>query len=149
RPLAVELLRQAVRQPREARAYAVPAGQVRAALRPGEDPRDGPQLLQLAPAAAAGRARAHVQAAYLVDRCNGPEEVDEAVGFHQGPVLLPARLGHLFRRFAVARRQLAALAGVARRGDDEGVHDLLEVPVGEVGVGVAVRERLALLGHAH
>ena len=67
-----------VEEARDRRAEAVPARQSETRLAPGEAPRNGAQILDLARRLSRGRPRADVERGDLGDRRRGEEIIDEA-----------------------------------------------------------------------
>ena len=136
----------------ERAAEAVPAGQGHPALRPGEDPRDRPQVGEPRGGAAPGGAAADVEPLDLVERRRRAQVAHEGPGAGGlGRVVHEAAVGPLRERRQLVQGLLpgAATRGAARgptaAGHEHGVDELLEVAPREGGVRVAVRDRLALL----
>ena len=150
RQLAVEAAQLGRRSaPRERGAAAVPGGQQRPVLRPGEHPRDRAQRAEVVGAVGPPRrARADLEQRELVDRRERAEEVDEARASRQTSAryvasdAAPRASSSSSRSSGVGRA-----AGDAReRAQHRPGERRLEVAVGEPGQAVLERDRLALLG---
>ena len=131
---------------------AVPAGQVDPGHRPGEHPRDRPQVVQAAArlrAAAPGRAGPEPQVGEQVQRAGHREEVGEARAARPAP----GRRARLASSTVVGQlRRTAPRAGVAGPAcagasvSSTARRHPLEVLLGDPDVGVAGEDHLALLG---
>ena len=133
---------------RERAAQAVPRGQVHAALGPGEDPGNRPQVFDAGSGPAARGPAAQVQEGDLVDGSGGVEIGNEGSALDERAI--GRRGGGRDRGHEPVPRGRArgvgGLPGQARH--EHGVDELLQVALREVAARVAVGDGLALLGEA-
>ena len=139
-PLGADLVGQRL----QARPEAEPARQDLPALGPGEDPGDRAQVAQGPPPRAPRRSGAVAALLDHVDRRRLGEEVEKAVRFHKRPPGAEAFLADEVHRAHQPRRIVALLQ---RRAQGAGLQQLEMVGRGHP-VGVFLRDRLALFGHA-
>ena len=140
----------AVRRRGQPAAQAEPARQVDPGLRPGEHPRDRPQLVQaglVRADPAAGRPGPDPQPADLLQRADAGQPPGEPVGPDQGPVGGQRRFLHPAGELAepLLRRCAGRRAWPGGGQQHRGGH-LLQVPPGDDRVAVPGEDHLALLG---
>jgi len=96
-----------------------------------------------------GRAGADMQALDLVNRGGFLPELDEAWRFiHQTTISVLAGGGHGIQRLAPFVRNIGLDGFLRRGGQQDGMHDLFQVAVGQLGVGIAGGDHFALFGQA-
>src|SRR3712207_3308541 len=139
-----------VRVAAECRPRAVPGGEQETVLRPGEDPRDGAQALNLGVLHPPRRSAPYVEHADLADGGGSREEAQNPfVLVHERPVgrLCPVG-GPLQRRDPPALRLIVTPAGVGG-ALEYGCQHGVEVSPGQPAHAVLERDDLALLRYPY
>src|SRR5215469_8091032 len=133
----------------EGRAESIPARQVETRLAPTEDPGDGAEVGETAPAGAARRARADMAALDCVDGRGLREKLDEA-GCVDHLAIRAVADGHsLFKGGFELGIDWFRFARLHQRPASDAGEKTLQVCGGCQAVGVLLRDHLALFGNAH